>query len=579
LLLGHHDFVVLDAATADHATTMLSNLKAELAGNDLLLEDFPAAVYPIRALEGETRRCMGQLHHGQPTRIGWSSDQIVLPCIPGSASSGSLVRTYGITSAIRGAIHTRPDGSSVRPSLAILDDPQTDESARSLSQCATRLATIQGAVKGLAGPGRKTAMIAAMTVVAEGDLADQLLNRDLHPEWSGQRFKMLYAMPTNQALWDTYAETRSSELAAGGDGSAATRFYIDNREAMDVGAKVAWPARKLPEDASALQHAMNLKLADEAAFMAEYQNDPLAVQPGDDEQLDPVAVLGRTVSVERYLVPDGLNHVTAFIDIQRNSLWYVVCAWGQHFTGQVIDYGCWPEQNQSYYPLRSIRRTLEDAAPEAGLEASIRHGLEECSSLILDREYPRVDGATLRCERLMIDAAWGQSTETVYEVVRHHAHPTLVLPSFGRGVRASDNPMTEWGRKKGDVVGLNWRLRTPAGGVRYCAYDTNFWKSHVASRLTTPTGDPGALTIYSGDEQRHRMLAEHLTSEFRTRVQGRGRVVDEWRLRVGRDNHWLDGVVGCAVGASMLGVAAPGHKATPARTRPRRGPNLKLSFA
>ncbi len=41
----------------------------------------------------------------------------------------------------------------------------------------------------------------------------------------------------------------------------------------------------------------------------------------------------------------------------------------------------------------------------------------------------------------------------------------------------------------------------------------------------------------------------------------RGRTVEEWKLRVdGLDNHWLDGVVGCAVAASIQGVELPQMK-------------------
>ena len=54
------------------------------------------------------------------------------------------------------------------------------------------------------------------------------------------------------------------------------------------------------------------------------------------------------------------------------------------------------------------------------------------------------------------------------------------------------------------------------------------------------------------------MLAEHLTSEYRVKTQGRGRTVDEWKLKPQHsDNHWLDCVVGCAVCASMLGSTLP----------------------
>ena len=51
--------------------------------------------------------------------------------------------------------HKRTDGRNARPDLAILGDPQTDESARSLSQCATRESILAGAVLGSAGPGQE----------------------------------------------------------------------------------------------------------------------------------------------------------------------------------------------------------------------------------------------------------------------------------------------------------------------------------------------------------------------------------------------------------------------------------------
>ncbi len=55
------------------------------------------------------------------------------------------------------------------------------------------------------------------------------------------------------------------------------------------------------------------------------------------------------------------------------------------------------------------------------------------------------------------------------------------------------------------------------------------------------------------------MFAEHVTSEYRVKIEGRGRVVDEWKMRPETsENHWLDCLVGCAVAASMQGVVLPG---------------------
>ena len=54
-------------------------------------------------------------------------------------------------------------------------------------------------------------------------------------------------------------------------------------------------------------------------------------------------------------------------------------------------------------------------------------------------------------------------------------------------------------------------------------------------------------------------------------MQGRGRRVDEWKLRPGvADNHWWDCLVGRAVAASMQGVALEGterHRAVLSRKR------------
>ena len=78
-------------------------------------------------------------------------------------------------------------GGSVRPSLVVINDPQTDESARSLSQCATREGILAGAILGLAGPGKKISGIMPCTVISLGEMADNILNRDKHPEWNGER--------------------------------------------------------------------------------------------------------------------------------------------------------------------------------------------------------------------------------------------------------------------------------------------------------------------------------------------------------------------------------------------------------
>ena len=167
----------------------------------------------------------------------------------------------------------------------------------------------------------------------------------------------------------------------------------------------------------------------------------------------------------------------------------------------------------------------------------------------------------IRIERCLIDANWGSSTDVVYQFCRQSAHASVIMPSHGRFVGASSQPFSEYKRRPGDRVGLNWRMPNVHGkrAVRHVVYDTNYWKSFVHARLAVAMGDRGCLSLFGDGPDQHRLLAEHLSAEYRVKTEGRGRTVDEWKLRPERgDNHWFDCLVGCAVGASMQGVVLNG---------------------
>jgi hypothetical protein len=576
LIYGHREFVTLIGSDESHALSMLDSIKAELESNELLLEDFPAVCYPINCLEGISNRCGGQLFQGKRTQISWTANEIVLPTIEGSPASGAIIRVAGITGRIRGMKFKRPDGQTVRPSLVILDDPQTDESARSLSQCANRERILAGAVLGLSGPGEKISGIMPCTVIRPGDMADRILDTQKHPEWNGERTRMVYKFPDNEKLWDRYAEIRADSLRAFGNIKEATEFYRRNKEQMDAGAEVAWLARYNHDEISALQHAMNLKLQSEPAFWAEYQNEPLPETLGEDEQLSVDDIAGKLNGYKRGEIPIGCNHLTMFIDVQGKLLFYCFCAWESDFTGYVVDYGAFPDQQRRYFTLREARPSLLDVNRGAGLEGSIYGGLESLCDDYLSRDWQRDDGAVMKIERCMIDANWGTSTDVVYQFCRQSRHGALLYPSHGKYVGASSTPFAEYKRKKGERVGHNWRVPNVHGKrtIRHVLYDTNYWKSFIHARLAVVMGDKGCLSLFGRNPADHQLLAEHLTAEYRVKTVGRGRTVDEWKLRPeARDNHWLDCIVGCAVAASIQGASLPGTQAVAKAS----GKRLKLS--
>jgi hypothetical protein len=554
MLYGHRDFVVIVGADEGHARKMLDNVWAELETSELLLADFPEVCFPIHRLERIPQRCRGQLHRGEPTRMTHTASEIVLPTVAGSASSGAVLRACGITGGLRGMAAKRADGSRFRPSLVLVDDPATDEVANSPAQVAARLDVMRGAILGLAGPGKTIAGLATVTVIRPGDLADQLLDREANPAWQGERAALVYEWPANEALWQTYAELRKDGQRLGTGTAEAHAFYLANREAMDAGSRVAWPERFNPDEASAIEHAYNLRLdRGEAAFFAEFMNAPLRPTL-EASGIEKAELAMRAIGLARGVMPTRHSTLTAAIDVQEKLLFWMVASWGQGFSGHVLAYGTYPEQPQAIFNAAAAKRTLSMLHPGGGFEATLLAGLGTLVSQLLGREWKREDGTSQRIGQLLIDANWGRSTHTVREFARRHPNASAILPAHGRSGGPLTRPMNEWRRKPGERIGPGWRVGT-IGGQLGINFDADHWKSYVAGRLTTAIGDPGSMTFHEGQ---HEMLIEHLTAERPVTVQARGRTVDQWVLTTGRDNHLLDCCTMAAVGASVAGIGAAG---------------------
>jgi len=570
ILHGLRRFVSLIGSEETAAVEMLKSIKTELETNDLLDEDFHFTCGPIRALEGISNRCNGQLWNAKRTRIVWTEKRIVLPTVDGSLSSGIVLDVAGLTGRIRGRKAKLANGQSIRPDLALLDDPQTDESARSPSQVAQRERLVTGAVLGLAGPGKKIAAVMPCTVIAPDDLADRMLNRKKHPEWQGERAKLMKSMPTDTQMWDQYAQLRADSLRAGNKGQEATEFYRANREAMDAGAEPSWPARFNHDELSAIQHAMNLRIDHgEAVFAAEYQNEPLAEQLGE-QQLTADEICAKVNNLERRAVPIGCEHITCFIDVQGSILFYLVAAWADGFTGYIIDRGTYPDQKRDYFTLNDIQYTLAKEFP-GGEEAQIYAGLGKLTDQLLGRTWLRND-TEMKIGKLLIDA--GYKTDTIYQFCRQSKHAAIVMPSHGRYVGASGTPWEQFKAAPGEKIGHHWLTKPSERGIRHIAYDTNFFKSFVQGRLRVPMGDKSCLSLFGKAPAAHRMLADHFAAEYGVKTEGRGRTVIEFKCLPGRDNHYFDCMVGATAAASLLGVTLDTDKPLKSKPIRRRYPRV-----
>lgn len=571
VITGRHMFVALLGSTGSAAKDILSSIKSELENNDLLAADFPEVCVPIRELEGRTQRCKGQTCLGAPTMIQWKQDFIVLPAVAGSKASENRIKAVGLLGSFRGMNFTRSDGRVVRPSFVLPDDPQTDLSARKPGQCRNRLKVMNGAMLKLAAPGTKISAFCPCTVIVKGDLADQILDRETNPHWRGRRFKTLNAFPARLDLWQKYAIIRADDMRAGGDGAKAREFYAELKTDMDAGANVAWPQRLDEGDLSALETAMRLYFEDKYSFMAECQNEPIDEEVVDGE-LTTAEIVSRFIGRSRGAIPQWASKLTAFVDVQKSVVYWMVCAWRpEDFTGHVLDYGTWPDQDgREYYTLADAQRTLQLELPAGGLEAQITHGLKECTAKLTSRSWTREDGTAMSIDRGLIDA--GFQTDPVYEFCRSTGG--IWVPSHGRPIGPSATPMHEYKPKPGESLGFHVFTAAAATrrAIRHVLTDTYFWKSFIVARMRTPIGDPGALTLFGSNrkDDDHGMLADHLVAEKPDTVESKtkGRKVTIWTLRPSRpDNHFLDCLVGCYAAASLEGAKLVG---TTGATPPRR---------
>jgi hypothetical protein len=330
VLYGHSSFPLVIAYEANKAKARLAHIKMQLQENPLLAEDFPEVIAPIRHLGRSAQRAKYQLHKGKPTNIEWKNDYVILPTIEGSAASGCIVSTASLNGSIRGVnVYGR------RPTLTLITDPQTRETANSEEQTAKILQTIREDIGGLGTRSQSASCYVLATIIKKNDVAHQLTDRAKNPQWGGVIRRAIVEWPERMDLWQQYLDLKDKGARGDDqDGREAHRFYIDRREEMDRGAVVLWPegySRRLASDGTP-QEVSNLQsLFGEickhgmTAFMSEYQNDPQ--DEGDEEQeVTEQEICARLSGVPRGIVPDGCDIVTRFIDIGTRVLWDCIIA-------------------------------------------------------------------------------------------------------------------------------------------------------------------------------------------------------------------------------------------------------------
>lgn len=546
-LAGLRDFMVILAATEPASARILQTLTVDLTANEILREDFPEVCAPFAAGEGQAQKMRGLHVEGEALHCAAGRDRLVFPIYqrPGSAADGQVILCRGLTGALRGLSHARPDGRTIRPSCVLIDDPQSDTSARSAEQTREREQLLSGAVLGLAGPKQTVSVLVAATVIKKNDLAERLLDPAQHPEYQARRFPLVETWPSGTGFWEQYAATWTSEGP-----KAATAFYKENRKAMDEGAVVPCDWRIRPGELSAIQTAHNLRLEmGEAAFDAEMQGQPPSITAGTYD-LQTGKILDHAVEIPRLHLPPSATVFTGFIDINRIGAHWCLTAFDQAMSAHVVAYGRHPARGELW----------AENAPQHDKQVAIFTGLKTLCDQIAGTTFIQRD-ARVQPSLVLVDC--GFESAVVHRFVDSAArYPFRLLAAIGKAAhKYRVNTTTLIGRAF-DHAHLQRTLDTR---TRYVASNVDFWRE-VAQRafLGTP-GEPGGCTLHAVENPKaHLPFAEHIVAEklvakYETDVGPRW----EWHPVPGSHWDWCDALTGTYTAAALSGLSSAGAPVKP----------------
>jgi len=486
-LYGHRRCLVIVGADIGAAGQIVESIKTELRTNELLRADFPIPCWAAHLADDVALKAKAWTWGAVNCSMRWGKDGLTLPVVDGADGSGCVIVPRGLTGRLRG-MRLKIGKRAVRPDLFAIDDPQTDESANSPSQVATREKLILGAIMGSGGPGESVAAFMPCTVIRDGDLATRFLDHDLHADWQGATRALVTTWPDAQdTLWKEYAGLRRDEGP-----EAATDFYREHRDAMDAGAVLDWPQRyEGGKELSALQHAENLRIdLGDSVFCAEYQNEPQQEGTTLMYNLTPELICSRTDQTMPALkLPDWTQTIVAATDINPSfGLSTLAVAFGADQRAHVLGY--FIENGDEFLS------TADD--PPAVISRRVSEALAKIGKFLA--------GSGVTPQTWIIDGG-GTPQDTVINfcAVSQRVCGLAGLTAFGRSARE----YRPYGRNK-LTVRERCHLVSESIARRWLIWDSDYWRETAQKGWTATPLLPGSCTLFAGN---HRLFAEQICRE------------------------------------------------------------------
>lgn len=580
VLSGQVRFAVLFAATAADATDSLLGMRTDIEESDLLHAMYPEVCEPVRRMEGVPQRAKTMLATGErfddgrrfenaTIQFAWCGNEIAMPNVPGAPSAGAIIVIRGLDSAVRGL-----NKKGCRPDVAIIDDPDTEDSARSQEQAGKLEKRIDRAIAGLGGQQRGIARVMLTTLQSRLSASYTFTDPVQKPSWKGRRFRYLLKPPTRADLWDEYVQMRrTNHQKRDKDGEPADpfargahRFYLEHREEMDAGAEVANPHRFNPTElgdgtqleVSSLQRYYNeVARVGPEAVATEYDNDPPEETGVVESGITPYRIQRQVSGVPRRQIPPGCTILTQGIDVRKVALHWVVRAWRPEesgvWTGFTIDYGV-------------TETNVQPGAAESAVDSAIVRALHDRREHLVDNPYTMTGSEILEPEYSLVDSGW--RTEAIYQFCDeaglgwypaqgHGKSSGCAAVSFHAPTQSTPTKLIGWG--------YYFAARPGSGGAMWLVHmDADHWKAWEHDRWMSDPLTPGGLFMWgtgsgnpdrmSLDERAHHSYSRHICAEIEVEEPDKNGVMKRYWKAKSDNNHWLDASYRCDVAAAMAGV-------------------------
>lgn len=551
-------FPIVIGKSQSKAEKDLKTIREKLQQNKEFIADFPEIGYPFRAIGGWSSRCRLQTVAGEFTQIEIAPDHLIFPTIRPEqlewgndyeiSSCGQIFACMGIDGPIRGTTFR-----DERPSVAIIDDIEDKEAARSETLIERNESIIEEDIGGLGSSAEPIARVFLCTIQNRKCLAYKYTDTTQKPSWRGRRYRKMIKPPDRMDLVEQFIDLWKNRKSSDIDARESFRFWRDNKDAIEAGCEISNPhsySKKIHADGEPMElsaiHSYYVRVAKYGAkaVATEIDNDPPEEAGPQGSGLTPDIVSSRINGLSKRQLPANTRVLTAAIDLGKYYCHWVVCAWWEGAGGCVVDYG--------FASVLGTDRSQDHIAAEPHIYQCLLNWRDE----LLQKQFVDATGTEHRIQHVLVDS--GTFTPAAYEFcrqVRGPFHPSKGIANY-RQKKMETNRV---------FVGENLHAEYfPAHDIALYELDTDYWKQWVHERFLTPTFDEnnmlrrGSLSLYQSDSK-HSLYSQHITAEELVTEFKEGKGSKTFWNRRREDNHWLDATYMAAAASQIYGIKLLGQ--------------------